>query len=29
MVSYYLTKGVDRQELLEIDFDGVKVLTPS
>jgi hypothetical protein len=29
MVSYYLTKGVDRQELLEIDFDGVKVLTLS
>ena len=28
-LSAYLTKGVDRQELLEIDFDGVKVLTPS
>lgn len=29
VLSAYLTKGVDRQELLEIDFDGVKVLTPS
>ncbi len=28
-LSAYLTKGVDRQELLEIDFDGVKVLAPS
>ena len=28
-LSAYLTKGVDRQELLEIDFEGVKVLTPS
>jgi hypothetical protein len=28
-LSAYLTKGVDRQELLEIDFGGVKVLTPS
>jgi len=28
-LSAYLTRGVDRQELLEIDFDGVKVLTPS
>ncbi len=28
-LSAYLTKGVDRQELLEIDFDGVKVMTPS
>jgi len=28
-LSAYLIKDVDRQELLEIDFDGVKVLTPS
>ena len=28
-LSAYLIKGVDRQELLEIDFEGVKVLTPS
>ncbi len=28
-LSAYLTKGVDRKEMLEIDFEGVKVLTPS
>jgi hypothetical protein len=25
----YLTKGVDRNETIEIDFAGVKVMTPS
>lgn len=29
VLSAYLTRGVDRKEPLEIDFDGVKVLTPS
>ncbi|MEK9151421.1 MAG: DUF4325 domain-containing protein [Patescibacteria group bacterium] len=28
-LSAYLTKDVKRDELLEIDFAGVKVLTPS
>jgi len=25
----YLTKGVDRDEIIEVDFAGVKVITPS
>ena len=28
-MSAYLTKGIDKNELIEIDFSGVKVLTPS
>lgn len=28
-LSAYLTKGVSRNETIEIDFSGVKVLTPS
>jgi hypothetical protein len=28
-LSAYLTKGADRDELIEIDFAGVKVMTPS
>lgn len=28
-MSAYLTKGLDKNELIEIDFSGVKVLTPS
>lgn len=28
-MSAYLTKGVDKDEEIEIDFSGVKVLTPS
>jgi hypothetical protein len=28
-MSAYLTKGLDKNEIIEIDFSGVKVLTPS
>jgi hypothetical protein len=28
-LSAYLTKGVDRDETIEINFTGVKVMTPS
>ena len=28
-MSAYLTKGLDKNEIIEIDFLGVKVLTPS
>lgn len=28
-MSAYLTKGLPREEIIEIDFFGVKVLTPS
>ena len=28
-LSAYLTKGISRREVLEIDFAGVKILTPS
>jgi predicted ATP-binding protein involved in virulence len=28
-MSAYLTKGIDKNELIEIDFSEVKVLTPS
>ncbi|HUD09028.1 MAG TPA: STAS-like domain-containing protein [Candidatus Saccharimonadales bacterium] len=28
-MSAYLTKGLDKNEAIEIDFSGVKVLTPS
>ena len=28
-MSAYLTKGLDKTEAIEIDFSGVKVLTPS
>ena len=28
-LSAYLTKGLDKDEAIEIDFSGVKVLTPS
>ena len=28
-MSAYLIKGIDKDELIEIDFAGVKVLTPS
>jgi hypothetical protein len=28
-LSAYLTKGLDKNEIIEIDFSGVKVLTPS
>ena len=28
-MSAYLTKGLDKAETIEIDFSGVKVLTPS
>ena len=28
-MSAYLTKGLDKSELIEIDFSGVKVLAPS
>jgi len=28
-MSAYLTKGVSKDEIIEIDFSGVKVLTPS
>lgn len=28
-MSAYLTKDVDNNELIEIDFDGVKVINPS
>jgi hypothetical protein len=28
-MSAYLTKGLDKDEAIEIDFAGVKVLTPS
>ena len=28
-MSAYLTKGIDRKELIEIDFSGVRVLAPS
>ena len=28
-LSAYLTKGLDKAEAIEIDFSGVKVLTPS
>lgn len=28
-LSAYLTKGLDKNEAIEIDFSGVKVLTPS
>ncbi|MEA2088285.1 MAG: STAS-like domain-containing protein [Patescibacteria group bacterium] len=28
-MSAYLTKGLNKNELIEIDFSGVKVLTPS
>jgi hypothetical protein len=29
VMSAYLTKGLDKDELIEIDFAGVKVMTPS
>ncbi|MEA2097635.1 MAG: STAS-like domain-containing protein [Patescibacteria group bacterium] len=29
VMSAYLTKELDKDELIEIDFSGVKVLTPS
>ncbi|MCK4539712.1 STAS-like domain-containing protein [Candidatus Parcubacteria bacterium] len=28
-MSAYLLKGLDKDEVIEIDFEGVKVLTPS
>lgn len=28
-MSAYITKGVDKSEPIEIDFEGVKVITPS
>ena len=28
-MSAYLTKGLSKDELIEVDFSGVKVLTPS
>ena len=28
-IEAYLTKGIDADEKIEIDFEGVKVLTPS
>jgi hypothetical protein len=28
-MSAYILKGIDKNEIIELDFDGVKVLTPS